>query len=196
MASLLERMKATLQGRDLDQEEQVKQKAQQGIEAEEARTGQPFVPEQGIEEDTTIEDTALLVAGGPAAGMAKRAGSLALTKAKGAAVDKLKERGAPKPAFHEAVSAGKETGAPSFAKFIRGDEPKAPSKLGSMGKPDSAPRPEVKEALVTPRFGTSDRVKQLQTERQSLDLKSPEGRQRLKDIDAILENRSYFKPER
>lgn len=181
MASMLQGLIAKMKQPD-PEEERIRKRADEGIAQHEQETGEKFQPEPGIEEDYTIEDTASILVGGPAAGMARRAATAGARKAGGVAVEKLKQKGAPPPRFDEAVAGGRESGGKSFAEFIRSE--KAPAQGPAKQKP---------EVLNQPRFGTNDRVRELQAERQGLDLKSPQGRDRLKEIDRLLENRTYFR---
>lgn len=87
----LKSLLATMQGKDLEKEDQIKKNAEENIRKHEEATGEKYVEEPGIEEDYTIEDTGSLLFGGPAAGMAKRAGRWAAGKATTKGVDKLKE---------------------------------------------------------------------------------------------------------
>lgn len=96
-------------------------------------------------------------------------------------IRKLEQKAA--PLFSDAVEAGAtKPGAKSFAKFIRGGEEVV----------ENAPKKKL-ETLKVPRFSTgNEKLKALQAERESLNLKTPEGRDRLKEIDHMLENRTYF----
>lgn len=189
MAGVLEGLLAKVQGKDLEAEEAQKKKASEGIQKYEQETGEKFKEEPGIEPDYTIEDAASMAIGGPAAGMGKKIASYAVRQGEKAvaksALDKLRDEG--KPMFSEAVSAGKtEAGPSAFSKFIRGEGAQV---AGEAEKAAAQP----KQVLNQPRFGTSDKVKVLQDERQSLNLNTPEGRGRLKEIDDLLKNRTYFK---
>lgn len=86
------------------------------------------------------------------------------------------------PLFSDAVAEGKaEKGAEGFAQFIRG-----------AGKKPVVQERRVIETVRTPRFGSSDQVRKLMDERKYLDLKTKAGRDRLKEIDQMLSNRTYF----
>lgn len=181
MAGALSDLLAQVTGRNPEEEERIKKNAEQGIAQEEARTGEKFVDEPGIEPDE-VTNTAIDLGTGGTSGLVRRVGSMAAGKATNAGLNKLKESGMPnKPSFHEAVAAGEtKPGSFNFAKFIRGEGNSAPK---AMNKP---------ETLQVPRMGTNDKVKALQSERQYLNLKTPEGRDRLKEIDHMLKNRTYF----
>lgn len=200
----LQEILAKLQGRDLEAEEDQKKKAGAAIAEHEQATGEKYEEEPGIEPDYTLEEGAMLAAGAPAAAttgglraVAKYAGKKALQKGEQAlgntALDKLKEKGPPANPPHWSEVAKGEGEAPSFAKFIRGEAKKEEGSAANMA-PAGAAKPE-KESLQVPRFGTNEKVKALQNERQSLNLNTPEGRARLKEIDSMLSNRSYFKEE-
>jgi hypothetical protein len=181
MSAILEKLKAKMLGEMSDEEKAVKANADKAAANYETETGAPAPEEPGIEPDYTLEDAASIALTGPAAGMARKAGSLAVNKAGRAGIEKLKEKGPP-PAFHEAVKAGETgTGPSNFAKFIRGE---AKEVAKDVKKPES---------LQVPRMGTSDKAKDLMAEREILNLKTPAGRDRLKEIDQILANRTYFK---
>jgi hypothetical protein len=87
------------------------------------------------------------------------------------------------PLFADAVKEGaEEAGSKGFAKFIRGEADDVAKKSA----------PAAKETLKVERFATGNpKVKELQFERRYLDLKTPEGRRRLKEIDDLLKNRTY-----
>lgn len=98
-------------------------------------------------------------------------------------IRKISQKGA--PLFSEAVESGTTgTGAKNFAKFIRGEDIELATAASKKAKPES---------LKVPRFGSSNKLKALQEERNTLDLKTEAGRSRLKEIDHMLKNRTYFK---
>lgn len=181
--------------------EEIKKRAQQFRQ----KYGTGGQDEAGVEElgpnEANTKDLAVQAALLPVGGPELRAGAKALgflgeeAAEKGAAsagrslLSTLAEKGAPEaaevsPTFSEAVEAGTaKPGGKSFSKFIRGE-----SDAAEAAAPDLS-----KEAVKDSRFGTgSDRVKQLQDEWQNLDRTTDAGRQRAKEIDYALKNRTYF----
>lgn len=188
---MLDDLFAKMKGEDTEEEAKNKKNAQQGIAENEARTGTKYTEEPGIEPDEVTEGliTAPITGGATVPGMARSVGGMAVRQAEKSAaksvLDKVKEGGMPKsqPTFSEGVAAGTASpGGNNFAKFIRqAEETEVPAGTATA----------TKQTVVTPRFGTTPEVKALQSERQFLDLKTPQGRARLQEIDGLLKNRTY-----
>lgn len=111
----LQKLLATLQGRDLEKEKRIKE------EADAAAAKYPDAPEEeGIEPDYSLEETASLAFGGPAAQLGKRAGGYIASKAQKSVIEKLKDRGP------GATAAPGKSPADAYAKSItRAKMPKA-----------------------------------------------------------------------
>lgn len=184
----LQAWKERFMGEDPDEKKRIAEKANAAMRAAEQTQG-PMPEEEGLEEHLSPggvlepEDVPLLFAGAPLK-VIQSVGGLASRKLGKKAIDSLKEKGMPeRPRFDQAVQAGEaKTGASEFSKFIR----------KQTDAPESNPAPEKLKSLKQDRFTTDQNVSRLQTEREALDLKSPEGRKRLSEIDKLLKNRTYF----
>lgn len=183
-----------LQGQDPEQEEAQKQKADKGIANYEAKSGQKFEPEEGVKPDYSLEEAAMLATGAPAGAttgglraigkyVAKKALQEGEKTAGNSLINKLKDKGAPAPRWSDVAK--NEGEVEKFADFIRPKSKIAEAENSAVSTP--------KEVINTPRFGTNDKVKVLQDERQALNLNTPNGRDRLKEIDSLLSNRTYYK---
>ena len=99
MASLMDR----LRGRDPEEEEKIRKRAEQRQAEAEQDLGESVPEEQGLEEGMDPVETALTIQSLGAAGAVRTAGGIAMAEAKKSLLDKLKQK-MPKPGEKKGLS--------------------------------------------------------------------------------------------